>query len=92
MRTKTDQVQNLPITTKIINKLYSTFTFSVSAVHFVILLMLLNKKLRQRPADKFLSNLYMSDGIVCISFMFYVGHLLEYGMTKKSLFESYFML
>ena len=34
MRTKIDQVQNLPITTKIINKLYSTFIFSVSAVHF----------------------------------------------------------
>ena len=59
---------------------------------FVILLMLRNKKLRRRPANKFLLNLVISDGIVCISVMLYAGHVLEMWDDKRSFFENYFML
>ena len=43
---------------------------------FVIALTLQNKKLRRRSANKFLMNLFISDGIVCISFISYAGQLL----------------
>ena len=59
---------------------------------FVILLMLWNKKLRRKPANKFLLNLLISDGIVCISFMSYAGYVLEIWDDKKRFFESYFLL
>ena len=59
---------------------------------FVILLILWNKKLRRKPANKFLLNLLISDGIVCISFMSYAGYVLEIWDDKKRFFESYFLL
>ena len=59
---------------------------------FVIVLMLRNKKLRRRPANKFLLNLLLSDAIVCISFISYAGHLLTKWDDKKSFFENYFVL
>ena len=55
---------------------------------FVILLMLWNKKLRRKPANKFLLNLLISDGIVCISFMSYAGYLLEI-LDDERFFESF---
>ena len=58
---------------------------------FVILLILWNKKLRRRPANKFILNLVISDGIVCISFMLYAGQVLEIWEDKRSFFENYFM-
>ena len=58
----------------------------------MILLILRNKKLRRRPANKFLLNLVISDGIVCISFMAYASHVLNIWDDKKPLFENYFML
>ena len=57
---------------------------------FVIVLMLRNKKLRRRPANRFLLNLLLSDGIVCISFISYAGYLLRKWDEKKSFFENYF--
>ena len=59
---------------------------------FVIVLMLRNKKLRPRLANKFLLNLIVSDGIVCISFILYAGHLLTKWEDKKYFFENYFIL
>ena len=59
---------------------------------FVILLMLRKKKLWRRPANKFLLNLLISDGIVCVSIMFYAGHVLEIWDNKKPFFENYFIL
>ena len=54
--------------------------------------MLCKRKLWRRPANKFLLNLVILDGIVCISIMFYAGHVLEVWDDKKSFFENYFML
>ena len=68
----------------------SSFTLLLNI--FVIVLMLQNKKLRPRPANKFLLNLIASDGIVCISFILYAGHLLTKWDDKKSFFENYFIL
>ena len=51
---------------------------------FVIFLMLRNKKLRRRPANKLLLNLVILDRIVCISFIFYVGHVLEIWDNRRS--------
>ena len=59
---------------------------------FVIVLMLRNKKLRQRPANKFLLNLLISDAIICILFMSYAGRLLAIWDDQKSFFEHYFTL
>ena len=58
----------------------------------VIVLMLCKKKLRQRPANKFLLNLLISDGIVCISLITYEGRLLAVWDDSKSLVENYHML
>ena len=66
--------------------------FALVLYIFVIFLMLRNKKLRRRPANKFLLNLVISDGIVCISFMSYAGHVLDTWDDKKPFFENYFML
>ena len=59
---------------------------------FVIVLVLRNKKLRRRPANKFLLNLLISDAIVCILFMSYAGKLLSIWNDQKSFFDYYFML
>ena len=59
---------------------------------FVIVLMLRKKNLRRRPANKFLLNLLVSDGIVCLSFISYAGHLLTKWDDTKSFFENYFIL
>ena len=59
---------------------------------FVILLMLRCKKLRRRPANKFLMNLVVSDGIVCISFISYTGNLLAMWDDEKTFYENYFTL
>ena len=59
---------------------------------FVIFLMLRNKKLRRRPANKLLLNLVILDGIVCISFILYAGHVLEIWGNKRSFVQIYFML
>ena len=66
--------------------------FALVLYIFVILLILGNKKLRRRPANKLLLNLFISDGIVCISFMAYASHVLNIWDDKKPLFENYFML
>ena len=58
---------------------------------FVIALMLWNKKLRRRPANKFLLNLLMSDGTVCVSFISFNGHLLNNWGDKKSFSENSFI-
>ena len=62
--------------------------FALLLYIFVILLMLWNKKLRRKPANKFLLNLLISDGIVCISFMSYAGYLLEI-LDDERFFESF---
>ena len=62
--------------------------FALLLYIFVILLMLRNKKLRRKPANKFLLNLLISDGIVCISFMSYAGYLLEI-LDDERFFESF---
>ena len=59
---------------------------------FVIFLMLRNKKLRRRPANKLFLNLVILDGIVCISFILYAGHVLEIWGNKRSFVQIYFML
>ena len=59
---------------------------------FVIVLTLRNKKLRRRPANKFLLNLFISDGIVCISFISFDGHLLAIWDDKRSFLDYYLML
>ena len=58
----------------------------------VIVLMLCKKKLRQRPASKFLLNLLISDGIVCISLITYEGRLLAVWDGNKSFVENYYIL
>ena len=67
-------------------------SFALFLYIFVIVLMLRNKKLRKRPANKFLLNLLISDAIVCILFMSYAGRLLAIWDDEKSFFENYFML
>ena len=59
---------------------------------FVIFLMLRNKKLPRRPANKLLLNLVILDRIVYISFMFYVGHVLEIWGNRRSFVQIHFML
>ena len=66
--------------------------FALVLYNFVTLLMLRNKKVRRKPANKFLLNLLISDGIVCISFMCYAGYVLVIWDDKKRFFESYFLL
>ena len=56
---------------------------------FMIALMLRNKKLRRRPANKFLLNLLISDGTVCISFISFNGYLLK-KWDDKSFSENSF--
>ena len=58
----------------------------------VIVLMSCKKKLRQRPASKFLLNLLISDGIVCISLITYQGRLLAVWDGCKSFVENYYIL
>ena len=67
-------------------------SFALFLYIFVIALTLRNKKLRRRPANKFLLNLFISDGIVCISFIFYAGQLLAVWDDEKSFFGNYLML
>ena len=67
-------------------------SFALFLYIFVIVLMLRNKKLLKRPANKFLLNLLISDAIVCILFMSYAGRLLAIWDDEKSFFENYFML
>ena len=43
--------------------------FALVLYTFVIILMLRNKKLRRKPANKFLLNILIADGIVCIAFI-----------------------
>ena len=72
---------------------FIVLSFFASVLYiFVILVMLGNKKLRRKPANKFLLNLLISDAIVCISFMSYAGYVLEIWDDKKRFFESYFLL
>ena len=59
---------------------------------FVIVLMLRNKTLRRRSANKFLVNLFISDGIVCIVFICYAGVLLATWNDEKSFFGKNFRL
>ena len=59
---------------------------------FVIILMLWKNKLRQRPANKFLLNLLISDGIVCISLISCEGQLLAIWDDRKSFVENYYIL
>ena len=67
-------------------------SLALSLYIFVITLTLRNKKLRRRPANKFLLNLFISDGIVCISFMSYAGKLLAIWDDKRSFFDNYLTL
>ena len=59
---------------------------------FLIALTLRNKKLRSRPANKFLLNLFISDGIFCISLMSYAGNLLGIWDDGKTFFKNYLIL
>ena len=56
---------------------------------FVIALMLRSKKLRRRPANKFILNLLISDGTLCISFISFNGHLISNWNDKKSSENSF---
>ena len=67
-------------------------SLALSLYIFVITLTLRNKKLRRRPANKFLLNLFISDGIVCISFLSYAGKLLAIWDDKRSFFDNYLSL
>ena len=58
----------------------------------VILLILQWRKLRRRPANKFLMNLVISDGIVYISFISYTGNLWAVWDDEKTFYENYFTL
>ena len=64
----------------------SSFAFFLHI--FVIVLMSLNKKLRRKPANKFLLNLVISDAVVCISFMSYTANLLAIWEDGNTFFES----
>ena len=55
----------------------------------MIALMLRNKKLRRRPANKLLLNLLIFDGTVCISFILFNGRLLKKWDDKKSFFRKF---
>ena len=66
--------------------------FALVLYIFVISLMLRNKKLRRKPANKFLLNLLISDGIVCIAFMSFAGEVLEIWRAEKTFYENYFKL
>ena len=67
-------------------------SFALFLYIFLIALTLRNKKLRRRPANKFLLNLFISDGIVCISFMSYAGNLLGIWEDGKTFFKNYVIL
>ena len=67
-------------------------SFALFLYIFVIALTLRNKKLRRRPANKFLLNLFISDGIVCISFIFYAGHFLAVWDDERPFFGNYLIL
>ena len=67
-------------------------SFALFLYIFVIALTLRNKKLRRRPANKFLLNLFISDGIVCISFISFDGQLLAIWDDKRYFPNNYLML
>ena len=56
---------------------------------FVNIVMLCNKKLRRRPSNKFLMNLLISDGFVCISLISYSVYLMVTWEDEKSFYENY---
>ena len=79
------------------NKNYSRSFIVLSSVAFllyvfIIVLMLRNWKLCWRPANEFLVNLLISDGIVCIVFISYAGVLLAIWSDEKSFFGNNFRL
>ena len=67
-------------------------SFALFLYIFVIALTMRNKKLRRRPANKFLLNLFISDGIVCISFISYAGQLLAIWDDERSFLDNYEIL
>ena len=67
-------------------------SFALFLYIFLIALTLRNKKLRRRPANKFLLNLFISDGIFCISLMSYAGNLLGIWDDGKTFFKNYLIL
>ena len=67
-------------------------SFALFLYIFVIAFMLRNNKLRRRPANKFMLNLFISDGIVCISFMSYAGNLLRIWDDGNTFFQNYLAL
>ena len=71
---------------------YIVISFVLFLYIFVIALTLQNKKLRRRSANKFLMNLFISDGIVCISFISYAGQLLAIWDNERYSFDHYLML
>lgn len=79
------------------NKNYSRSFIVLSSVAFllyvfIIVLMLRNRKLCWRPANRFLVNLLISDGIVCIVFISYAGVLLAIWSDEQSFFGNNFRL
>ena len=56
---------------------------------FVNIVMLCNKKLRRRPSNKFLLNLLLSDGFVCVSLISYHACLMVTGDDEESFYENY---
>ena len=79
------------------NKNYSRSFIVLSSVAFllyvfIIVLMLQNRKLCWRPANRFLVNLLISEGIVCIIFISYAGVLLAIWNDEKYFFGNKFRL
>ena len=67
-------------------------SFALFLYIFLIAFILRNNKLRRRPANKFMLNLFISDGIVCISFMSYAGNLLRIWDDGNTFFQNYLTL
>ena len=65
--------------------------FALLLIIFVNIVLLCNKKLRRRPSNKFLLNLLISDGLVCISFISYHVYLMITWDNEKSFYENYLL-
>ena len=66
--------------------------FALVLYTFVIILMLRNKKLRRKPANNFLLNILIADGIVCIAFISFAGEVFERWRAERNFYENYFKL
>lgn len=64
-------------------------SFALSLDVFVVILILWNKKLRKRRANKLLLNLLVSDGIVCVSFIVYCANVMVTSNNASSFYDLY---